>query len=244
MHHPLCFWVLVFLTLCRRCCIVLHKTTRTALKLNLARQIYTKLWETGTTWINRSTVSAESIEEFKDLLSTPDQNETKVWTDCVGVFWPFLRMWQKWSCRWQCQLTYPVKIKIKEVCLITWKMCRKFPLNPKYFSFFFVCVSVSVCVCVCVRACVRACVRVCVRACVCVGGCFESELLRAQLCWFAPYPWGAEKKPDLWRNRYYCHIRWPCSWRHWYRLLGTKWQHSRSCFCGFETFIFNKPDEK
>ena len=30
-------------------------------------------------------------------------------------------------------------------------------------------------------------------------------------------------------------IRWSCSWHHFYRLLDTKWQHSRSCFHDFQT---------
>ena len=33
---------------------------------------------------------------------------------------------------------------------------------------------------------------------------------------------------------------WSCSWCLWYRLLATKWQHSRPCFCNFQTSIFNK----
>jgi len=29
----------------------------------------------------------------------------------------------------------------------------------------------------------------------------------------------------------------PCKWCHWHRLLGTKWQHALSCFCGFQASI-------
>ena len=29
----------------------------------------------------------------------------------------------------------------------------------------------------------------------------------------------------------------PCEWCHWHRLLGTKWQHALSCFCGFQASI-------
>ena len=36
----------------------------------------------------------------------------------------------------------------------------------------------------------------------------------------------------------------PCSWRHWNRLLGTKWLHWRSCFRDFQTVNLNKGDPK
>ena len=36
----------------------------------------------------------------------------------------------------------------------------------------------------------------------------------------------------------------PCLWHHQYKLLGTKWQHSLSCFREFHMLIFNKQDEK
>ena len=32
---------------------------------------------------------------------------------------------------------------------------------------------------------------------------------------------------------YFCHPFWLCSWCHRHRLLGTKWQHSWSCFLNF-----------
>ena len=31
----------------------------------------------------------------------------------------------------------------------------------------------------------------------------------------------------------FCHSSQSCLWHHWHRLLGTKWQHSWSCFCDF-----------
>ena len=47
-----------------------------------------------------------------------------------------------------------------------------------------------------------------------------------------------------WRFCHFCHTSWPCSWRHWDRLLGAEWQHSQSCFSNFPTSIFNIQDEK
>ena len=40
--------------------------------------------------------------------------------------------------------------------------------------------------------------------------------------------------PFLWNH--YCHVCRPCLWNH-YRLLGAKWQYSRSCFSDFQTSI-------
>ena len=49
--------------------------------------------------------------------------------------------------------------------------------------------------------------------------------------WFALHRWRAEKgwvvTYCVW---YFRHLFRLCSWRHWYRLLGTKWQRLRSCF--------------
>lgn len=56
--------------------------------------------------------------------------------------------------------------------------------------------------------------------------CFAFELPIAQPCWFALYYWRAEK---VWPVTYLIllpHI--PSLWRHWHRLLRTKWRHSRS----------------
>ena len=39
-----------------------------------------------------------------------------------------------------------------------------------------------------------------------------------------------QRKVVLWCIWYSCHTCWPCSWHHWLKLLGTKWQHSWSCF--------------
>ena len=83
----------------------------------------------------------------------------------------------------------------------------------------------------------------------------EFELLEAPPCWFTLYQWRPEKV-GLWRILYFCHtfrpcshdiidtfaphfgpvymtsltLLPPCSWRHWHRPLGTKWQHSWSQF--------------
>ena len=43
-----------------------------------------------------------------------------------------------------------------------------------------------------------------------------------------------QKKVGSWRVGYFRHTRRPCSTRHWYRLLGIKWPHSRSCFRDFQ----------
>ena len=39
-----------------------------------------------------------------------------------------------------------------------------------------------------------------------------------------------QKKAGSWRIWYFWHTCWPCSWRHWHKLLGKKWQHSWLCF--------------
>ena len=44
-----------------------------------------------------------------------------------------------------------------------------------------------------------------------------------------------QKKGDSWPIWYDCHTCQPCLWCHWYRLLGTKRQHSWSCFQDFQT---------
>ena len=49
-----------------------------------------------------------------------------------------------------------------------------------------------------------------------------------------------------WRVWHFYHTFRPC-WprRHWHRLLGTKWQHSRPCFRDFQIAIFKiKQDQK
>ena len=53
--------------------------------------------------------------------------------------------------------------------------------------------------------------------------CFRFELLWAQLCRCALYQWRAEKRNSG-------HTFQACLWCQWCRLLGTKWQHSQSCF--------------
>ena len=61
---------------------------------------------------------------------------------------------------------------------------------------------------------------------------FKFEPLRAEPCLFALYQRRAE-------SCWYCsHAFWPCSWRHWHRLLGIKWQHSRSVFVCFVLCAF------
>ena len=47
------------------------------------------------------------------------------------------------------------------------------------------------------------------------------------------------RKSASWHIWYFRHTFRSCSWCHWYRLLGTKRQHSQSCFCNFQTSIFN-----
>ena len=46
-----------------------------------------------------------------------------------------------------------------------------------------------------------------------------------------------------WCKWYFCHTCQLWLWRHWHRLLGTTWQHSRSCFRNFLAANFNKQDE-
>lgn len=43
------------------------------------------------------------------------------------------------------------------------------------------------------------------------------------------------EKAGSWRFSFCYHACRPYSWRHWYKLLGTKWQHSWSCFGKTET---------
>ena len=51
-------------------------------------------------------------------------------------------------------------------------------------------------------------------------------------------------KVALWRIWYFSHTFLSCSWRHWYKLLGTKWQHLRSCFRDFRASVMNTQDQK
>ena len=44
-------------------------------------------------------------------------------------------------------------------------------------------------------------------------------------------------KVVLWDIGYFCHTCRPRSWRHWCKLLGTKWHLSRSRFCDFQMSI-------
>ena len=53
-----------------------------------------------------------------------------------------------------------------------------------------------------------------------------------------------KQKVDSCHASYFCHAFRPCSWRHWHRRLGTKCQHSQSCFRDFQTSIFNNQGQK
>ena len=47
-----------------------------------------------------------------------------------------------------------------------------------------------------------------------------------------------QKKVGSWRIWHFCHTFRPLSWRHWYRFLGTKWRHVRSCSLDFRMPFF------
>ena len=69
------------------------------------------------------------------------------------------------------------------------------------------------------------------------------ELPRVQPCWFA----FNHRKPQNvgWQRVWYIfHQYMPCLWCRWCRLLGTRGQHSWSCFGHFQMLIFNKRDDR
>ena len=71
--------------------------------------------------------------------------------------------------------------------------------------------------------------------------CFFALILRSWGCSLVGllFTNGKQEKVGLWCIWYFCHSRQACLWCHW--PLSSKWQHAWSCFCDFQTLVFNKP---
>ena len=74
------------------------------------------------------------------------------------------------------------------------------------------------------------------------GRCFQSELLKEQPHWLIFCQWRAGKM-GLWCVCYCCLTCQPCSWRYWYRLLGTKWQHPWWCSAQLSNSFYQRRPE-
>ena len=76
--------------------------------------------------------------------------------------------------------------------------------------------------------------------------CLRFELIRVQPYWLTLYEWRPEKGWLMTYLRVFCHTIWPWLWRHWYRLLRTKWQQWGSCFLRLSNvnFLTNRKDKK
>ena len=68
--------------------------------------------------------------------------------------------------------------------------------------------------------------------------CFSSELLGVQHAG-SVFTNKEQKKAGSWSVCRFCSTCWPCSWHHWHRLLGTKWQHSWSHVHNSHTFFLS-----
>ena len=96
-------------------------------------------------------------------------------------------------------------------------------------------VCVCVCVCVCVSVCLSVCLSVSLSVCECVWGwggggvCIKSDFFfLTQPCWLALHQWWAEKGWLVTSLILLPHTPALCM-TSLYTMVGTKWQHSRSC---------------